>query len=107
MKYLLPLMLSAPLFLAACDQADTPRADMSEGTNPLAGASLAADGSVDSCGANRYADLVGQTNPSISVPEGTTYRAYGPGDPVTRDFRLDRINFEYDRGGKLLRVSCG
>ena len=26
---------------------------------------------------------------------------------VTSDFSLKRLNFEYDRSGKLLRVTCG
>lgn len=102
MKPLLSLALIAPLALAACETANAP-----DGENPLTDASLAADGSVDSCGANRYADLVGQTNPAISVPEGTPYRTYRRGDPITEDFALKRLNFEYDRTGKLLRVSCG
>lgn len=68
-----------------------------------------ADGStsVDCCGAAAYAELVGQTNPSIRVAEGTPYRTYRTGDPVTEDFSLKRLNFEYDRAGKLVRVSCG
>ena len=54
-----------------------------------------------------YAGLVGQTNPTIKVAEGTPYRTYRAGDPVTSDFSLKRLNFEYDRSGKLLRVTCG
>ena len=39
--------------------------------------------------------------------EGTPYRTYRTGDPVTMDFAPKRLNFEYDRSGKLIRVSCG
>ena len=41
------------------------------------------------------------------LAEGTPYRTYRSGDPVTSDFSLKRLNFEYDRSGKLLRVTCG
>ena len=36
-------------------------------------------------------------------------RYLGPrtGDPVTMDFAPKRLNFEYDRSGKLIRVTCG
>lgn len=102
MKSVLPLILIAPLALTACETADAPT-----GENPLAGAPMAEDGSVDSCGAGRYADLIGQTNPAISVPEGTDYRTYRTGDPVTQDFAPKRLNFEYHRSGELLRVTCG
>ena len=104
MKAFLPLILSAPLLLAACTD------DASSGRDAVLGEEVTnADGttSVDSCGAAAYAGLVGQTNPSIRVAEGTPYRTYRTGDRVTADFSLKRLNFEYDRSGKLLRVSCG
>ena len=104
MKAFLPLILSAPLLLAACAE------DASTGHEAVLGDEVTnADGttSVDSCGAAAYAGLVGQTNPSIRVAEGTPYRSYRTGDPVTSDFALKRLNFEYDRSGKLLRVTCG
>ena len=103
-KSFLPIVLSAPLLLAACaDEAPSGRDAVlgEEVTN--------ADGttSVDSCGAAAYAGLIGQTNPTIKVAEGTPYRTYRSGDPVTSDFSLKRLNFDYDRSGKLLRVTCG
>lgn len=105
MKSFLPIVLSAPLLLAACaDEAP-------DGREAVLGAEVVsnADGSasVDTCGAAAYAELVGQTNPTIHVAEGTPYRSYRTGDPVTSDFALKRLNFEYDRSGRLIRVSCG
>lgn len=104
-KLFLPVALAAPLLLAACaEEPESLRDAMLSGeevTNP--------DGStsIDSCGAAGYAELVGQTNPTIRVAEGTPYRTYRTGDPVTSDFAPKRLNFEYDRAGKLIRVSCG
>ena len=34
-------------------------------------------------------------------------RVFASGDPVTHDFRADRLNLETDRVGKLVRASCG
>ncbi|HRM74320.1 MAG TPA: I78 family peptidase inhibitor [Paracoccus sp. (in: a-proteobacteria)] len=103
-RFILPIAISAPLLLAACTD-DTP-----SGREAVLGDAVSnADGStsVDSCGAAAYAGLVGQTNPTIRVAEGTPYRTYRTGDPVTSDFALKRLNFEYDRAGKLIRVTCG
>ena len=61
----------------------------------------------DSCGAADYQQFVGQKSPQISVPADTAIRHYRSGDPVTLDMRPDRINFEYDRNGVLVKVSCG
>lgn len=61
----------------------------------------------DACGAEAYQSYVGQKSPAISVPAGTIVRHYRSGDPVTADFSPIRLNFEYDRSGVLVKVSCG
>nr|WP_246185030.1 I78 family peptidase inhibitor [Paracoccus aestuariivivens] len=61
----------------------------------------------DTCGANNYVPLIGQTAPVISVPANAAYRKYTTGDPVTMDYNSKRLNFEHDKSGKLVRVSCG
>lgn len=59
------------------------------------------------CRAGDYQQFVGETSPAISVPAGTEYRHYRTGDPVTKDLDPTRLNFEYDRGGRLVSVTCG
>ena len=59
------------------------------------------------CVATDYEQYVGQRSPAISLPAGTVYRHYRTGDPVTMDFNPNRINFEYNRSGTLVKVSCG
>lgn len=59
------------------------------------------------CIADQYQQYVGQRSPAISLPTGTNYRHYRTGDPVTQDFDPTRLNFEYDRGGRLVSVTCG
>lgn len=61
----------------------------------------------DPCGAAAYQQYVGEKSPAISLPAGTNFRHYRTGDPVTMDFSPTRINFEYDRTGTLVEVSCG
>lgn len=89
-------LLLAPLTLAACvaeapppDQGFRDRMDML------------------TCTAEDYQQYVGQRSPQISLPAGTNFRAYRTGDPVTMDFSPARLNFEYDRSGVLIKVSCG
>lgn len=96
-----PLSLAAlPLLLAACapppTQVIVPIVEETPATAPG-----------DTCGASTYQQYVGQTSPQISLPAGTVYRHYRTGDPITMDLATGRINFEYDRTGKLIKVACG
>ena len=50
---------------------------------------------------------MGQKSPAITVPAGTEVRHYRTGDSVTMDLNPSRLNFEYDRTGKLVKVTCG
>ena len=58
------------------------------------------------CLADQYQMYVGQKSPAITLPAGTEYRDFRKGDPVTKDMNPARLNFEYDRTGKLLSVKC-
>ena len=104
MSIIKPLAIIAlPLALAACAPAPVQTEILIvEETTPAP-----EGGPGDTCGATTYQQYVGQQSPQISLPAGTTFRHYRTGDPVTMDFASGRINFEYDRGGKLIRVSCG
>lgn len=59
------------------------------------------------CIADQFQQFVGQRSPAISLPAGTEYRHYRTGDPVTMDHNPARVNFEYNRSGTLVSVSCG
>lgn len=96
MKPFLPVVLLVPMLAAGCVPE---RPDTEPATPPTL-----AD---DSCGAERYLPLIGQSGVTISVPANVPYRSYKTGDPVTMDFNPTRLNFEHDKTGKLIRVSCG
>ena len=63
--------------------------------------------SADACGATGYASLVGTNIAAVTLPAGLNMRIIGPGDVVTMDLRLDRLNFETDAAGVITRVYCG
>ncbi|SIR38336.1 Peptidase inhibitor I78 family protein [Paracoccus thiocyanatus] len=86
-------ILAAPFALAAC----TPEAPPPE--EPTA--SIA-----DPCGAARYSHLVGQTSPTITVPEGQMYRIAREDRPMTMEMIQERLTFVVDSRGKMLSVSC-
>lgn len=90
--------LLLPLALLACAPVEEPPAE-EESWRQLT--------SDDPCGAGAYQQYVGQTSPQISLPAGTVVRHYRTGDPITMDMAPGRINFEYDRSGKLVKVTCG
>lgn len=96
MKPILPVVMLVPMLAAGC----VPERAVPEPEIPPALAD-------DSCGASRYLPLIGQSGVTISVPANAAYRSYKTGDPVTMDFNPNRLNFEHDKTGKLVRVSCG
>lgn len=85
--------LAAPLALMACTPEAAPPSEPSSTAE-------------DSCGAARYAHLVGQTSPTITVPEGQMYRIAREDQPMTMELIQDRLTFIVDSRGKLLSVSC-
>lgn len=62
---------------------------------------------VDACNSAAYQQFVGERSPVITVPAGTEMRHYRTGDPLTMDLVAERLNFEYNRSGVLVKVSCG
>ena len=93
----LTMALLAPLALMACaETTEVVLPDAEVTTDPN-----------DACGAAAYQQYVGQKSPAISLPAGTNFRHYRSGDPVTMDFAPARLNFEYDRSGTLVKVTCG
>ncbi|MBP7002419.1 I78 family peptidase inhibitor [Amaricoccus sp.] len=83
--------------LAACTQ---------EGADGTAAAAPGA--SADACGAAGLQSLVGTSVGSLdasALPEPR--RVIFPGQPVTMDYREDRLNVEIGKDDKIARVYCG
>lgn len=64
------------------------------------------------CDANAVADLVGQPAATIEAQAkarsgARAVRRYAEGDPVTMDYRPDRLNIESGASGRVLRFTCG
>ena len=99
MKHI-PFLIALPI-LAACsvEGTDMPPLGLPE-TEPVAQA--------DTCGAARYAALVGQPKSVVdrtTVPAGT--RVILPGTAVTMDYREERLNVLIDGNAAVERVYCG
>ncbi len=90
MKHL--LMLAPALMVAACVQTQEPSV-----VEPPA----------DACKAASLQGLIGQPAAAVekmSFPAGT--RILRPNMPVTADYRVDRLNIEIGKTGKVDKVSC-
>ena len=86
-------LYALPLALAACVEAQPPAEP------PPAGQ--------PACQADAFQGLVGQPRQvlrDMRLPEGS--RIIGPTDPVTADFREDRLNFEIGKDGRIARIGC-
>lgn len=61
----------------------------------------------DNCGASGMQGLIGTPVAAAAFPSGGTARIYQEGAPLTKDYRLDRLNVEYDKAGTIIRIWCG
>ncbi len=74
----------------------------------LAPEPVAEEAAADTCGAARFAYLVGQRNTVVAgtaLPEGT--RVILAGQPVTMDARPERLNVLIDGNAEVESVYCG
>lgn len=85
-------------FLAAC------AVETEVGTGDPALVTASAE---DTCGAAAFQQFVGQNSPQISIVTNAPVRHYRSSEAVIQNFDATRINFEYDRRGDLVKVSCG
>ena len=62
----------------------------------------------DTCGAARFADLIGQNATALekTLLLGPV-RVIRPGDAVTMDFRPTRINFKISENDTIRTIDCG
>lgn len=60
------------------------------------------------CGAGDLQGLVGQPRSVLQTMKfSTEVRITGEGDPVTMDFRAERLNITNGTDGRISRVFCG
>lgn len=61
----------------------------------------------DTCKASSYQGLVGQPRTVLDtmlLPAGS--RVIGPGDAVTMDYRVERLNIEIGTDNRISKVAC-
>lgn len=65
------------------------------------------EGENDTCNAVGYADFLGANPAAVTLPADLPHRMIGPGEAVTQDFRPNRINFDHNGEGRIIRIWCG
>ena len=105
--------------LAACGEASAPAAspEPARAAGPSAGAmpatpaqrAPATEPGADECGAAERQDWIGRARGDLpAAPDGANWRIHETGQPVTQDFRPDRLNIEIDPASQtVVRLSCG
>jgi hypothetical protein len=58
----------------------------------------------DTCGASAYQRFIGSPISSMTPPANA--RVIRPGDPVTMDFRSERLNINLDANGVITSLEC-
>jgi hypothetical protein len=59
------------------------------------------------CDVASYQSLVGSNVAAVTLPADLAHRIYKQGDPVTMDYRPDRLNIVTDENGVVIEVKCG
>lgn len=62
----------------------------------------------DTCGAGRYAALIGQPHSAAPDPKQLSpYRLASDRDPITEDYNPARLNIFYDsKSGRIIGIRC-
>jgi hypothetical protein len=114
------ISLAAATALAACAEQSSP-APAEDGpasppvraeprpVPPAGPAAPATPAPADACGAAERQGWIGRARPDLpSAPAGAVWRIYETGQPVTQDFRPERLNIEIDPDSQaVVRLSCG
>lgn len=114
------ISLAVATALAACAE-QTPPAPTDDGSTPSpapaeprpvppAGPEApATPAPADACGAAERQGWIGRARPDLpSAPAGAVWRIHETGQPVTQDFRPERLNIEIDPDSQtVVRLSCG
>jgi hypothetical protein len=90
------------LAMSACTPAGEPTA------GPPPGAVSGAPDGTDECGAKEHARLIGMPLSDPSVPEvSPKVRHIRPGDSVTEDYRVERLNIYVTGDDVIEKINCG
>ncbi|WP_322867329.1 I78 family peptidase inhibitor [Aquicoccus sp. G2-2] len=61
----------------------------------------------DTCDSARYRPFIGAQASAVDFSAQKVLRIIAPGQPVTMDFRAERLNVETDAAGRIVKLSCG
>jgi hypothetical protein len=95
-------LVALGLATAACAQDAAPL------PGPQPGAVSGGPDGKDTCGAKVHARLIGLPLSDPSVPAASPrVRHIGPGDAVTEDYRIERLNIYVTGAGVIEMINCG
>jgi hypothetical protein len=101
-----PAVLAAFAVMLAAGCAPAPSAP--PGDARAAGGVTGAPDGTDECGAKASAGLVGKALSDPAVPPASPIvRHIRPGDAVTEDYRVERLNLYATEAGVIDRINCG
>lgn len=94
--------------LAACGQTTTEApATTTETPATTAAPQTAAEATAqDTCGASQYRAMIGTNIAAATFPSDGNIRVIMPNQPVTQDFRADRLNVMTDANGVITSLEC-
>ena len=113
------ISLAAAAALAACAEQAPPAAPAGEAPAPAPADPRPAPPTgpgapttpapADECGAAERQDWIGRARADLpQPPAGALWRVFETGQPVTQDFRPNRLNIEIDPDSQtVVRLSCG
>ncbi|EPX79642.1 I78 family peptidase inhibitor [Salipiger mucosus] len=93
-------ILPTVLLLAACQPVES-------GETRSKDTDMKKDPAQTACQPERFEQYIGQPADTIEVPEGTPYRVTAPGTVITMEHLPQRVNFQTDEDGIVLRITCG
>ena len=105
------LPVLAMLALSACEAptgGPTPPVEVPPATGDDMPAPVLPSPADDTCGASELTGYVGQDASILDTARfANPIRVIRPGDMVTMDFNPQRLNFDLDELGEILRIRCG
>ena len=99
--------MSKAVFLAAVS-ALAVSACATTSTEPVAEEVPATEPVADACGAQAREYLLGQRVSGVDLESlARVVRTINPGQPITMDYLVDRVNLDLDGDGVIVRIWCG
>ena len=99
-------LVAIAMLTAACTPSSEPPANAPPSAAAPPPGTAAEATAEDTCGADRYRDLIGSNVDETTLRDNTDARIIAPDSAVTQDFRPDRLNVILDADGRITSLEC-